>query len=190
MQLGYMRVSKADGSQVLDLQRDALLAAGAQPQHLYEDLASGRRDDRPGLTACLKALRPGDVLVFGNSTAQAGATRPTVWDAPRRGVILAPGRRGTGQSRTRALPAWPAHPKVAGFSGLEGRGTAPPGRPGPPPARRVAGASSLRRTALHRGLGLGRPVCGPQRGARDRHGSHSAGQVAAPRRSCARDAWA
>jgi hypothetical protein len=26
--IGYMRVSKADGSQVLDLQRDALLAAG------------------------------------------------------------------------------------------------------------------------------------------------------------------
>ena len=63
MQLGYMRVSKTDGSQVLDLQRDALLAAGVRPQHLYEDLASGRRDDRPGLTACLKALRPGDVLV-------------------------------------------------------------------------------------------------------------------------------
>jgi hypothetical protein len=63
MHLGYMRVSKADGSQVLDLQRDALLAAGVQPQQLYEDLASGRRDDRPGLAACLKALRPGDVLV-------------------------------------------------------------------------------------------------------------------------------
>jgi hypothetical protein len=26
--IGYMRVSKADGSQTLDLQRDALLAAG------------------------------------------------------------------------------------------------------------------------------------------------------------------
>jgi DNA invertase Pin-like site-specific DNA recombinase len=63
MQLGYMRVSKTDGSQVLDLQRDALLAAGVHPQQLYEDLASGRRDDRPGLLACLKALRPGDVLV-------------------------------------------------------------------------------------------------------------------------------
>ena len=37
MQVGYMRVSKADGSQALDLQRDALLAAGMQPQHLYED---------------------------------------------------------------------------------------------------------------------------------------------------------
>lgn len=64
MHIGYMRVSKADGSQVLDLQRDALLAVGVQPQHLYEDFASGRRDDRPGLAACLKALRADDVLVL------------------------------------------------------------------------------------------------------------------------------
>jgi len=63
MLVGYMRVSKADGSQTLDLQRDALLAADVEPDRLYEDLASGRRDDRPGLTACLKALREGDTLV-------------------------------------------------------------------------------------------------------------------------------
>lgn len=63
MLVGYMRVSKADGSQTLDLQRDALLTAGVEPDRLYEDLASGRRDDRPGLTACLKALREGDTLV-------------------------------------------------------------------------------------------------------------------------------
>ncbi len=63
MQIGYMRVSKSDGSQTLDLQKDALLAAGIQSNDLYEDLASGRRDDRPGLAACLKALRQGDILV-------------------------------------------------------------------------------------------------------------------------------
>jgi DNA invertase Pin-like site-specific DNA recombinase len=63
MLLGYMRVSKADGSQVLDLQKDALLAAGVATSHLYQDLASGKREDRPGLAACLKALRQGDVLV-------------------------------------------------------------------------------------------------------------------------------
>jgi DNA invertase Pin-like site-specific DNA recombinase len=63
MLLGYMRVSKADGSQVLDLQKDALLAAGVATSHLYQDLASGTREDRPGLAACLKALRQGDVLV-------------------------------------------------------------------------------------------------------------------------------
>ncbi len=63
MLIGYMRVSKADGSQVLDLQRDALLAAGVNAAHLYEDLASGCLDARPGLTACVKALREGDTLL-------------------------------------------------------------------------------------------------------------------------------
>ena len=63
MLIGYMRVSKADGSQVVDLQRDALLAAGVGPDQLYQDLASGKRDDRPGLAAALKALRRGDALV-------------------------------------------------------------------------------------------------------------------------------
>src|SRR3954468_16060630 len=63
MLVGYMRVSKADGSQVTDLQRDALLSAGVDARHLYEDAASGKRDDRPGLAACLKALRQGDTLV-------------------------------------------------------------------------------------------------------------------------------
>lgn len=58
-----MRVSKADGSQSTNLQRDALIAAGVSLAHLYEDLASGRRDDRPGLAACLKALREGDTLI-------------------------------------------------------------------------------------------------------------------------------
>ena len=41
----------------------ALLAAGVAADQLYHDLASGKRDDRPGLAACLKALRQGDVLV-------------------------------------------------------------------------------------------------------------------------------
>lgn len=61
--IGYMRVSKADGSQVLDLQADALLAAGIPERNLYSDTASGKRDDRPGLDSCLKALRTGDTLV-------------------------------------------------------------------------------------------------------------------------------
>lgn len=64
MLIGYMRVSKADGSQVTDLQRDALAQAGIEGERLYEDHASGKRDDRPGLDACLKALRQGDTLVI------------------------------------------------------------------------------------------------------------------------------
>lgn len=63
MLIGYMRVSKADGSQVVDLQNDALVAAGVADEQLYADRASGKRDDRPGLEACLKALRQGDTLV-------------------------------------------------------------------------------------------------------------------------------
>jgi DNA invertase Pin-like site-specific DNA recombinase len=61
--IGYMRVSKADGSQVLDLQRDALLEAGVLERHIYSDTASGKNDDRPGLAACLQSLREGDTLV-------------------------------------------------------------------------------------------------------------------------------
>ena len=64
MLVGYMRVSKADGSQALDLQRDALIAAGVGPGTIYKDRASGAKEDRPGLSACLKALRQDDVLVI------------------------------------------------------------------------------------------------------------------------------
>jgi DNA invertase Pin-like site-specific DNA recombinase len=64
MLIGYIRVSKSDGSQLLDLQRDALQVAGVAQDRIYEDLASGRKDDRPGLTACLKALQPGNTLVI------------------------------------------------------------------------------------------------------------------------------
>ena len=63
MKIGYMRVSKADGTQSLDLQRDALQAVGVDPSQCYEDQASGSEAERPGLAACLKALRPGDTLV-------------------------------------------------------------------------------------------------------------------------------
>ena len=63
MLIGYARVSKADGSQRLDLQRDALTAACVGSEAIYEDCISGKRDVRPGLEACLKAVRSGDTLV-------------------------------------------------------------------------------------------------------------------------------
>ena len=63
MLIGYMRVSKADGSQSTDLQRDALLSAGVEPGNLYEDHASGKKDDRPELAACLRGMRDGDTLL-------------------------------------------------------------------------------------------------------------------------------
>ena len=63
MLIGYMRVSKSDGSQSTSLQRDALIAAGVDSNYLYEDQASGKKDSRPGLASCLKALREGDTLI-------------------------------------------------------------------------------------------------------------------------------
>ena len=63
MLVGYTRVSNAEGSPTTDLQHDALIAAGVDPERVYEDRASGKKDDRPELTACLKGLRDGDTLV-------------------------------------------------------------------------------------------------------------------------------
>jgi hypothetical protein len=47
----FLALSKADASQVFDLQRDALLAAGVRERHLYSDTASAKKDDRSGLAA-------------------------------------------------------------------------------------------------------------------------------------------
>ena len=91
MLIGYMRVSKADGSQSTDLQRDALISAGVSPDYLYEDQASGRRDERPGLTACLKALRDGDTLLVWKLDRLGRNLRHlvnTVHDLTARGVGL------------------------------------------------------------------------------------------------------
>jgi DNA invertase Pin-like site-specific DNA recombinase len=63
MLIGYMRVSSDSDRQNTDLQRDALLAEGVDIRNLFEDRASGAKDDRPGLTQALKFIRPGDVLV-------------------------------------------------------------------------------------------------------------------------------
>ena len=50
MLIGYMRVSSSDERQVVDLQLDALLAAGVDERHLHQE-------------TCLAGLRAGDVLV-------------------------------------------------------------------------------------------------------------------------------
>ena len=43
--------------------RDALLTAGVDERHLFEDRASGNRDNRTGLAKALAFLKPGDCLV-------------------------------------------------------------------------------------------------------------------------------
>jgi DNA invertase Pin-like site-specific DNA recombinase len=47
--------------QTVDLQRDALTAAGADP--IYADTVSGSTTDRPGLQQALSYCRPGDTFV-------------------------------------------------------------------------------------------------------------------------------
>lgn len=92
MLLGYMRVSQREGlGQVLDLQRDALVAAGVDEANLYHDFASGKRDDRPGLLGVLKAARPGDVLAVWKLDRLGRDLRHlvnTVHDLEKRGVAF------------------------------------------------------------------------------------------------------
>ncbi len=63
MLVGYMRVSSENDRQVLDLQYDALIQAGIDPRNIYQDKASGARDNREGLQKALDFLQPGDCLV-------------------------------------------------------------------------------------------------------------------------------
>jgi DNA invertase Pin-like site-specific DNA recombinase len=61
VKLGYARVSTADQS--LDLQLDALKAAGCASAHIYMDTISGSTAARPGLEQLRSHLRSGDTLV-------------------------------------------------------------------------------------------------------------------------------
>lgn len=63
MLIGYMRVSSDSDRQSTDLQRDALLKAGVDVRNIFEDRASGARDDRAGLSKALEYVNPGDVFV-------------------------------------------------------------------------------------------------------------------------------
>jgi DNA invertase Pin-like site-specific DNA recombinase len=91
MLIGYMRVSTDGDRQVLDLQRDALLAAGVDERHLFEDRSSGSRGDRAGLGRALAFLRPGDCLVVWKLD-RLGRSLPhlltTVTDLKARGIAF------------------------------------------------------------------------------------------------------
>lgn len=63
MLIGYARVSKNDGSQVLDSQIDILKASGIEQSNIYFDKASGKNEEREQLDICLKVLRTGDTLM-------------------------------------------------------------------------------------------------------------------------------
>ena len=91
MLIGYMRVSKSDGSQTTNLQQDALIAASVKEDNIYEDRASGRLDARPGLDAMLKAIREGDTLVIWKLDLLGLNLRHlvnTIYDLTTRGIGL------------------------------------------------------------------------------------------------------
>ena len=59
--VGYARVSTDD--QDLSLQLDVLKNHGIAKDLIFTDKLSGAKDNRPGLSQCLKILRPDDTLV-------------------------------------------------------------------------------------------------------------------------------
>ena len=68
-----------------------LTTAGVASERLYEDQASGRLDNRPGLEAAMKALRPGDTLVVWKLDRLGRSLRHlvnTVHDLNERGIGL------------------------------------------------------------------------------------------------------
>jgi DNA invertase Pin-like site-specific DNA recombinase len=91
MLVGYMRVSTDGDRQVLDLQRDALLAAGVDERHLFDDRVSGSRGDRAGLARALAFIRPGDCLIVWKLD-RLGRSLPhllaTVTDLKTRGIAF------------------------------------------------------------------------------------------------------
>lgn len=91
MLVGYMGVSTDGDRQVMDLQRDALLAAGIDGRHLFEDRASGSGSDRAGLAKALAFLQKGDCLVVWKLD-RLGRSLPhllsTITDLKARGIAF------------------------------------------------------------------------------------------------------
>jgi len=71
MLVGYMRVSSDSDRQSTNLQRDALLAVGVDARHLFEDHASGAKDDRAGLARRSNSFALATCWSCGSSTGSA-----------------------------------------------------------------------------------------------------------------------
>jgi DNA invertase Pin-like site-specific DNA recombinase len=85
MFIGYARVSTTD--QDLALQLDALKASGCE--RIYEEKASGAKEDRPELARALDHMRKGDVLVVWKLDRLARSLKQLVLvleDLGKRGV--------------------------------------------------------------------------------------------------------
>lgn len=73
MLVGYARVSTTDQS--LDIQRTALMAAGVEQDHLFEEHASAKTAERPRLQACINHIRKGDTVLVTRLDRFARSTR-------------------------------------------------------------------------------------------------------------------
>jgi DNA invertase Pin-like site-specific DNA recombinase len=94
--IGYARVSKTE--QNLDMQIDALKAAGCDPRRIFTDKQSGAKWDRRNLDAAMSHLREGDTLVVWKlaNLAQCAMDSEFRW-TPKIGV--------QSLAMSRALPA-------------------------------------------------------------------------------------
>jgi DNA invertase Pin-like site-specific DNA recombinase len=61
-QVAYIRVSST--GQSLELQREAVLRAGVEPDHIFEEKRSGLDSNRPALKEARRFVRRGDVFVI------------------------------------------------------------------------------------------------------------------------------
>jgi hypothetical protein len=99
MLVGYMRVPSDNDRQTADLQRNALLAAGVAPRHLFEAKASGAREITPDSSRRLTMSGPAIAWSAGTWTGSAACCRLcSVLSPPyrRRAWHFAPGpSRGT-----------------------------------------------------------------------------------------------
>lgn len=89
MRIGYARVSTARQEESLKTQREALVAAGCDPEHIYADKISGTRWSRPELDKALAYMRAGDTLVVTRLDRLGRNVRETILtvaDLKERGV--------------------------------------------------------------------------------------------------------
>ncbi|MCR9175282.1 MAG: recombinase family protein [Alphaproteobacteria bacterium] len=89
LKYGYARVSTDD--QNVNLQVDALCAAGVQRQHIFFETMSGTALERPQFKACMQTLEAGDALVvykIDRLGRSALSVHQTAEDLRQRGVSL------------------------------------------------------------------------------------------------------